>query len=195
MQLEAKTIIQGDSVGWLVWHDTDGEGTLANLATGYSCRIVVGGTLIDRAVAALAPAYDGAAANTAFVAGLTLVETAALAVGQYVVSVKITNTSIGFSGEQHGILTVESAAPVLTMPTDADNLRADLAVVDATMRKFMAGELVKEVSRDGRRIVKDNPTFQQLTDHREFLLSAITAAESAASGRPRRRAITLAYRN
>lgn len=195
MQLEAKTIKQGDSTGWLVWHDTDGNGSLADLSPDYTCRLVVVGTTIDRSVTALGPAYDGAAADTAFIVGITPGESAALAVGQYVVSVKITNTAIGFSGEQHGILTVESAAPAITVPTDADNLRADLAVVDATMRKFMAGELVKEVSRDGRRIVKDNPTFQQLTDHREFLLSAITAAESAASGRPRRRAITLAYRN
>lgn len=195
MQLEAKTIIQGDSVGWLVWHDTDGNGTLADLSSGYTCRIVVIGTAIDRAISALAPAYDGAAANTAFVAGLTLVETAALAVGQYVVAIKVANTGIGFSGEQHGILTVQSAAPAVSPPTDADGLREDLAVVDATMRRFMSGEMVKEVSRDGRRIVKDNPTFQQLTDHREFLLSAIAAAESAESGRPRRRAITLAYRN
>jgi len=81
------------------------------------------------------------------------------------------------------------------MPTDAENLRADLAVVDASMRKLMAGEFVKEVSRDGRRIVRENPSFAQLTAHREWLVAAIGAAEAAETGLRRRRAITLAYRN
>lgn len=193
MQLEAKTIIQGDSVGWLVWHDTDGNGTLADLSSGYTCQIVVGGTAINRTVATRAPAYDGAAADTAFVAGLTLVETAALAVGQYVVSVKLTNTTVGFSGEQHGILTVESSAPVLALPTEVDELQADLDAVNAAIRKFMAGEFVKDVWRDGRRIVRENPSYRNLLDHRDLLKREIAAATAVQEGGTTRRAIRLGW--
>lgn len=193
LELEPVNIIQGESFGWLLWHDTDGSGTLADLSTGYTCRIVVGGTAIDRAVTDFAPAYPGAAANTAFIAGLTPAETASLAEGQYIISTKLSNASIGFSGEQQGILTVETSAPNLALPTELEELQADLVAVNVAIRKFIAGESVKEVWRDGRRIVRNNPSYRDLLNHRDLLKRDIQALQNVEAGLPRRSAIGTFY--
>ncbi len=191
--LDAKTIIQGDSVGWLVWHDTDGAGTLADLSAGYTCNITVGGTAVNRAVTVMQPAYSGAAANTAFVAGLTPAETLLFAINQFVVSVKIAKAASGFSGEQHGILTVESAAPVLALPTDVETLTADLAAVRAARMDLASGKRVDDVMRDGRRITKGRVTLQGLTDLISILERDIDQATNLAAGYSRRSPIAIGW--
>jgi hypothetical protein len=193
--LEAKSIIQGDSVGWLVWRDPDGTGP-TSLAVDYTCRIVVGGTSIDRAVTELDEAYTGAGADTAFVAGLTLVETAVLAVGQYVVSVKITNTVIGFSGEQHGILTVQSAAPNLAVESDVERLAGELSELRAARHAFLTGGSVKQAwsGRYGNRMTYDNATLADF-DAAILRCQRDLDAAIAVEGGGRRRGSTEIYWN
>ena len=78
-------------------------------------------------------------------------------------------------------------------PTDLEALQADLVAVEAAIRRFMAGEVVKDVSRDGRRIVQDNPTYRNLLDHRDHLKREIEAASAALNGRSRRTPVALVW--
>lgn len=79
------------------------------------------------------------------------------------------------------------------VPTDLETLQADLVAVDAAIRRFMAGETIKEVWRDGRRIVRDNPTYRDLLNHRDHLKREIEAASSALNGRSRRTPVALVW--
>lgn len=80
-----------------------------------------------------------------------------------------------------------------TVPTDLENLQADLVAVEDAMRKFMAGESVKEVWRDGRRIVRNSPTYRDLLSHRDMLKRDIQALQNVEAGLPRRSAIGTYY--
>jgi hypothetical protein len=82
-------IVQGDTAGvWLVFHDTDGNGTPAPLTGDYSCRIAVKGKPINRLVT------DKNAENTKFLAFLTPTETDTLEVGTHLVGLQIVNTAL-----------------------------------------------------------------------------------------------------
>jgi hypothetical protein len=159
--LDEKTIVQGSSVGWYAWHELE-DGSLADLTTGYACSITVIGTAIDRPVTALDTTVGFV--NKRFVASLQPSETTLIAAGNYIVSIKISKSSIGFSEEAHGILTVESSSPNVVLPTDIDTLKADLAAVRAARISLAAGNRIEQVWRDGRRITKGTVTLQSLND-------------------------------
>lgn len=188
---ETASIFKGDTAGpWRVAAPLD-DGTLPTLPASYTCKIKVAGTAIDRAVTDIGPDDDGTA-NKRFLAALTPTETLTLEAGQYVVAIEIENTSLTppLRIETHIILTVAEhivgSTYVPTVPNELADLQADLDAVNAAIRKFMAGEFVKDVWRDGRRIVRENPSYRDLLDHRDLLRREIEAASSVANGRSRR---------
>lgn len=192
--LEQRTIYQGETPMWLVGHDTDGNGTMANLSSGYTCQIKVLGTAIDRAVTFLS------ADNFYFMASLTAAETAALAQGSYIVAVKIAKAADNFNNEAQGILVVEGSAFVAPYEGEPANalavLRQDRADVWAAMIGAAKGERIKEVWRDGRRVVNDTWSYQQCKDMLAMIDAEIARQEEALGAtpsRPRRGAIGIRY--
>lgn len=82
-----------------------------------------------------------------------------------------------------------------TAPTDLENLQADLVAVETAMRKLVAGESVKEVWRDGRRIVRNSATYSDLLRHRDLLRREIEGAQAVLNGRSRRTPTALIWNN
>lgn len=76
-------------------------------------------------------------------------------------------------------------------------LQADRAAVWAAIMAAAKGERIKEVWRDGRRIVRDNMSVAALEDLLARLDREIADAQFAegTAAAPGRRAISLAYRN
>lgn len=193
--LEAKTIYQGETPVWHAAHDTDGAGTLADLSSGYTCKVRVVGTAIDRAVSALT--VD----NKNFVVSLTKAETTALAAGAYIVAIQLENTSLGFNAEDQGILTVNTQAiegaetpDIATMELAA--LRQSRSDVWDAIMAAARGERIKEVWRDGRRVVRENMSVKELREMLDLIDGMIRDKEivMGLASSPRRTAIGLAYR-
>lgn len=110
--------------------------------------------------------------------------------GQRAVYTILITTSGGRTLEaSFGVNILDSAA----VPTDLENLQADLVAVKDAIRRLMAGEFVKDVSRDGRRIVSENPTYRNLLDHRDLLKREIQGLQNVEQGLPRRSAIGTFY--
>jgi hypothetical protein len=110
--------------------------------------------------------------------------------GQLAVFTILATTSGGRSIEAAlGVNILDS----VTVPTDIQGLQEDLVAVNAAIRRFMAGEVIKDVSRDGRRIVRDNPTYRNLLDHRDLLKREIQELQNVEEGLPRRSAIGTFY--
>ena len=82
-----------------------------------------------------------------------------------------------------------------TVPTDLENLEADLVAVNDAIRKMMAGESVKEVWRDGRRIVRNSPSYRDLLNQRDYLKREIEAATAVLNGRSRRTPTAIVWAN
>lgn len=74
-------------------------------------------------------------------------------------------------------------------------IAADLAVYRSARTALVAGERVKEVWRDGRRMIFDGITLNQIERAIATLEREYEAALSIEDGRPKRRAIGLAWRN
>lgn len=191
--LEARSIHQGDTPAWNVGHDTDGSGTMANLSSGYTCKIKVVGTSIDRSVTALTTD------NLYFIASLTKAETSALEVGNYIVAVQIEKAAANFTDEAQGILTVEGSAfvsPYAGDPiTEVETLRAELAQVRAGRIALMTGGVVQKV-RNGRYATEMWYATASLSDYNMMIATLereIAAAENVAAGGRKRMAIGTFY--
>lgn len=79
------------------------------------------------------------------------------------------------------------------MAETVTEITADLAVLRAARIKLANGEMVREIARDGRRLVNGIPNLADLTlliDRRERDLES---AEQVAAGGSRRRAIGLGW--
>ena len=61
--------------------------------------------------------------------------------------------------------------------------------------KVMMGEAVTEVWREGRRVVKPLPTLNELNAYIRVLETELAEATRVAEGKPKRRAIGIAWRN
>lgn len=192
--LEAKTIYQGETPTWLVGHDTDGNGTLADLSSGYTCKIKLAGTAIDRAVTVFE------AGNLHYIVSLTSAETTALAVGQYIFAIQIANASLGFNSEDQGILTVNTQIVDGTDTPDIASLeladlKQDRADVWSAIMASARGERIKDVWRDGRRVMRENMKVSELNDllYRIDRMIQTKEFEMGTSTRPGRRAIGLIW--
>ncbi len=75
------------------------------------------------------------------------------------------------------------------------NIEADLVVLRAARTKLASGEMVREVARDGRKLVKGIPTLTELTLLIERRERDLEAAQAVADGYSRRRAIPLGWGN
>ena len=74
-------------------------------------------------------------------------------------------------------------------------VKAELASLYVMRAKIVAGEAITQLWRDGRRVSKAMPTLKELNDHIRTLENELAAANAAAAGTPRRRAIGLAWSN
>lgn len=182
--LEAQTATQGDSVGdWLVGHAIDGVDQ--NIST-YDCQVKVG-THIDRAVSVRT------GDNLKFIVALSSAETASLPIGAHVISVIVSRTSTGYHQQTNGILTIATATPI--PQTEVERITAEIADAKAMRVKVMMGEAVTEVWREGRRVVKPLPTLNELNAYIRVLETELAEATRVAEGKPKRRAIGIAWRN
>lgn len=91
-------------------------------------------------------------------------------------------------------LRIVDTATVAATPTDLETLRADRAAIYSARLSFLTTGAVKEVSRSGRKLVKDNPTLKDFNDALALIDADIIAAQAAADGTRRRRAFTMSYR-
>ena len=114
--------------------------------------------------------------------------------GRAVFTVKITTSGGRELEVALGVNIVDSVTGE-TIPTDLENLQADLAAVEAAMRNLVNNESVKEFWRDGRRIVRNNATYSDLLRHRDLLRREIAAATAVLNGRSRRTPTALIWNN
>lgn len=111
--------------------------------------------------------------------------------GKIVYTIRITTSGGKTFEEAFGVLIVDSV--IGGIPTELDELKADLVAVNAAIRKVASGERVKETARDGRRIVKENTPYDTLLKHKKELERAIEAAENVSTIGRKRRAIRLGW--
>lgn len=111
--------------------------------------------------------------------------------GTVVFTIQVTTSGGRTLEEAFSVLIVDSV--IGGIPTTLDDLRADLAAVNAAIRKIVAGEMVKEVWRDGRRIVRENPSYDMLMRHKAELERKIEEEGNLADTGKRRRPIRLIY--
>lgn len=90
------------------------------------------------------------------------------------------------------LLKITAASAV---PTDADNLRADIAKLNEAMMNLALGKQIKEVWRNGRRIIYGVVTAETITAMINLKQRALDGLIATESGRPRRRAISLGWPN
>jgi hypothetical protein len=74
-------------------------------------------------------------------------------------------------------------------------VQSDLDACYAARRQIMSGERVDEVCRDGRRITFAKMTLAEVKALIDQLERELEQARAEESGRPRRRAIPLAWQN
>lgn len=86
-------------------------------------------------------------------------------------------------------------AAVSAVPTDADNLRADIAKLNQALMNLATGQTIKEVWRNGRRIIYGVVTAETITAMINLKQRALDGLIATESGRPRRRAISLGWPN
>lgn len=77
----------------------------------------------------------------------------------------------------------------------AAEIRADINAIRAARTALAKGERVDDVWRDGRRLTFGKVTLQGLSDLLSTLESDLVQAEAEECGRPRRRAISLGWKN
>lgn len=111
--------------------------------------------------------------------------------GATIYTVRIVTSGGRTLEEAFSVLIVDSV--IGGIPTALDDLRADLVAVNAAIRKIVAGEMVKEVWRDGRRIVRENPSYDMLMRHKAELERKIEEEGNLADTGKRRRPIRLLY--
>jgi hypothetical protein len=146
--------------------------------TGTPTRVVIAGT-----VTAEVPTVNGALVTT-FVSGGVAGETA-------VIEMKC-QTAGGRSFEETFVLPIKDSAAV---PTDADNLRADIAALEKAQMDLASGKMVTEVWRSGRRLIYGKITISALQTLIDLKTRKLAEAEQVAAGKKRRRAITLGWPN
>jgi hypothetical protein len=72
-------------------------------------------------------------------------------------------------------------------------LQADRAAIYAARLSFLKGEMVKEVARDGRRLVRSNPSLRDLDAALTSIDLEIAKLTAATDGTRRRRAISVGF--
>lgn len=77
----------------------------------------------------------------------------------------------------------------------AAEIAADLVELRAARMALAKGERIKDVWRDGRRLVFSDTTIEQLNSLISVYENDLAAATAAEAGSPRRRAIQLGWRN
>lgn len=189
---DTQFIYKGDTGG--PWNVALLDG--ATILPPWSCKIKVAGTAIDRAVT------DRTDDNKAFIAALTPTETDTLTAGsQYVVAVEIENTTTTppFRKESHFILAVAKHVVGSTdMPTpdgDIERLTAEITEAKAQRRLVALGKAAVDVWRDGRRVRTPVQTLGELNGYIQVLEKELEEALAISAGLPRRRPISLAWRN
>lgn len=81
------------------------------------------------------------------------------------------------------------------MARSVEDIEEDIAAVRSARRTLIAGERIKDVWRDGRRLVFSEISLSALNDMLDDLKRELSEAQAESDGRPRRRAIGIAWRN
>lgn len=146
-------------------------------------------TMIDAAGASVVTdSYSGTVSKVWFSGGT---------VGSRIVYVILATTSGGRQiDEGFGVDVVDkSAAATVSATRTAAEVAAELAEYRTARTTLVKGERVKDVYRDGRRMAFSEMTLESIEKAIASLTQEYSQAASAEAGRPRRRAIGLAYRN
>lgn len=192
-ELEPVTIFAGNSATLsLIGHRLT-NGTLADLTTGYTCRLRVSGTTVDRVVTVMVADPENAASLNRYFAPVLLPSETALAAGEYIYILDIANAGTNFANTRQGLLTV-SAVPA-EPATELERLKVHReALLDA--RDAAVGGSVIEVwnGRYGNKMKYSAMTYAQITDALYANKREIADEELAASNDGRsRRAINLRW--
>ena len=79
--------------------------------------------------------------------------------------------------------------------TEADRIRSEIAAAKVLRAKLVAGDVIEDFMRDGRRVRRKLPSLKEITDTIVTLERELAEAVALASGQKRRRPIALAWRN
>lgn len=182
--LEPKSIYPGNSAAWYAGHDANGDGIGEDLSVGYTCRLRVIGTAVDRAVTTLVADGSGNA-NRRFLVALTPAETTALVAADYIVVIDIANASANWAATDEGKLTILSVPAA--EPTELDRLKELRAALQAAQLAAVGGS-VQEVwnGRYGNKMKYVTMTYNQIKAALEDVNRMIADEERVAAGGSRR---------
>lgn len=93
----------------------------------------------------------------------------------------------------HFVTTGMFDAPTPAAPTELEQLRLDRAAVYAAKLALLKGERVKEVAREGRRMVMDGANMAQVDAALAEIDRGIAALTAEAAGTRRRHAFRLRF--
>lgn len=181
--LEPKSIYPGNSTAWYAGHDANGDGIGEDLSVGYTCRLRVIGTAIDRAVVTLV-ADDAGNLNRRFLVALTPVETAALVATEYTIVIDIAKAAANWAATDEGKLTI------LSVPAEASHLdwlkEHRTRLLEAKMEAI--GGVPQEVwnGRYGNKVKYTVMTYAQICEALDRVDVEIAAETSVAAGGSRR---------
>lgn len=179
------------AIDWPVSKDPD---EIIDLVHDWSARI--GADTIAEVVATeIAPAGTTQPVAVSFTPSTTTLWLSGGDVGATAIyTVRVTTTGGRVLEESFRVAIIDSAVVDAT-PTEIESLKAALVDVRAAILRLASGEQIKEVWRDGRRIVKVTMTYNQLRDLEAAYLARIAELEASAAypGRRRRFGIPVAF--
>jgi len=183
--LEAQTATQGDSVGdWLVGHAIDGVDQ--NIST-YTCQVKVE-SYVDRAVSVRT------GDNLKFVVSLTSAETAAMPVGQHIISVIVANAGSGYHQQVNGILTIQDSTP--EPATELDRLTALKEALQDAALTAVGGSVVEVWNgRYGNKMKYQPMKYAEIRAELVEVDRLIAAEQAVAAGGSRRGAAGLFWKH
>lgn len=115
--------------------------------------------------------------------------------GQRAIFSIVATTSAGRTLDTALAVDVVDNALTPAEPSDVERITAELAAARALRSKIVSGDAITELWRDGRRVRKQVPSLEEITNHIVRLERDLSQANSVADGGTRRRAISLAYGN
>lgn len=158
------------------WSGDLGDDTIASASAALVAGAEAGLTIVD------GNDYSGEL-STFWVSGGTAGQTALIR-GTII-------TAGGRTLEKTGVLrVVDSADPA---QTKLDRLQADLEALQSARITLLKGDAVKEVARDGRRLVKFQPSIPDINNAIALLEREIADLTATTNGTRRRRALTLSF--
>lgn len=110
-------------------------------------------------------------------------------------TVRVTTSASRTLEEAFAVDIIDSTSTTGTTKTEVERIQDELTAAYALRAAALAGDIITEVWRNGRRVRKQVPTLSEINAMIDRLNQELAAATASASGQARRRPIGLAWRN